>query len=843
MTKEDKQDSVPEEGAKTETEDCQSDAEDVNQVDQVDDQVDESRVIPTVVEDEIKRSYLDYSMSVIISRALPDVRDGLKPVHRRILYAMNDLGMHHNKPFKKSARIVGEVIGKYHPHGDSAVYDTMVRMAQYFSLRYPLIQGQGNFGSVDGDSAAAMRYTEARLSKMSAEILEDLDKDTCNFRPNFDGELKEPVVLPSKFPNLLVNGSSGIAVGMATNIPPHNMTEVIQGTIHLIDNPDASSEDLMQFIKGPDFPTGATIMGTAGIRSAFTTGRGKVKVRAKARTEQIKNREAIIIDEIPYQVNKSALIEEIADLVRNKNVTGVHDIRDESDKDGMRIVIELKQEATQEIVINQLYKHTRLETTFGIIFLGLVDNQPVILNLRSMIKNFIEHRVEVVTRRTKFDLKKAEDRAHVLEGLIVALDDIDAVIRKIKSAENADSARSVLMADYELSEIQAKAILDMKLQKLASLEQFKIRDEHKNLMQLIEELKSILDSEQKVFDIIKQELEDIKSRFGDDRKTEISTAVIEDISMEDLLEEQDMVVTISHSGYIKRLSVDTYKRQGRGGRGIKAASTKDEDFVEHLFIASTHSNVLFFTDQGQVYWLKVYNLPEGSRQSRGKAIVNLLRLKPDEKISAFVPVREFDDQHFVVFCTANGAIKKTSLEQFSRPRRGGIKAITINDDDQLVDVILTDGDENLIIATSNGMAVRFSEDDVRPMGRTAAGVRGISLKDGDCVIGMVRAEDEKTLLTVTENGYGKRTQISEYRLIKRGGVGVKNIICSERNGKVVAVRSVNDDDEVMFITQNGIIIRSAVKQISIIGRATQGVTLMKLDTGDKLIDAAKIINE
>ncbi len=803
----------------------------------------EERIIPTIVEEEVKRSYLDYSMSVIISRALPDVRDGLKPVHRRVLFAMHGLGMFSNKPFKKSARIVGEVIGKYHPHGDSAAYDTLVRMAQDFSLRYPLIQGQGNFGSIDGDSAAAMRYTEARLSKVAESLLEDLDKDTVDFRPNFDGELKEPVVLPSKIPNLLVNGSSGIAVGMATNIPPHNMSEVVDAAVHLIDNPESTPESLMQFIKGPDFPTGAIIMGTSGIKKAFTSGRGKVKVRARTVIETIKNREAIIINEIPYQVNKSSLIEEIADLVRSKSVTGIHDIRDESDRDGMRIVIELKTEATSDVVLNQLFKHTRLQTTFGIIFLGLVDNQPTVLTLKDMLWHFVEHRREVVKRRTKFELDKAEDRAHILEGLIIALDDIDAVIQKIKASENIESARNTLMSDYRLSEKQSKAILDMKLQKLASLEQFKIRDEHKKLLELIAELKSILDSEEKVNDIIKSELLDVKEKFGDDRRTEISHEIGEDLSMEDLIEDEDMVVTITRAGYIKRLSVDTYRSQGRGGRGVKAASTKDEDFVEHLFVASTHSNVLFFTKSGNVHWLKVYDIPEGSRQSRGKAIVNLLRLSPDDRISAFVPVREFDDQHFVVMCTKRGVIKKTSLEQFSRPRRGGIRAITLNADDELVAVSLTDGSFNLIIATRDGMAIRFSERDIRPMGRSAAGVRGISLKGSDEVVGMVFGDDEKTLLTATENGYGKRTLISEYRLIKRGGVGVKNIICSERNGKVVAVRAVDVDDELMLITKKGIIIRTRVKDISVIGRATQGVRIMKLDPGDVLTDATKIINE
>jgi DNA gyrase subunit A len=804
---------------------------------------DTDRVIHTVVEEEVKRSYLDYSMSVIVGRALPDVRDGFKPVHRRILFAMHDLGMLSTKPFKKSARIVGEVIGKYHPHGDTAAYDTLVRMAQDFSLRYPLIQGQGNFGSVDGDRAAAMRYTEARLSKVSEDILEDIKKETVDFQPNFDGELKEPVVLPCKIPNLLVNGSSGIAVGMATNIPPHNMAEVIDGTTRLIDNPDLPPEELMSDIKGPDFPTGGIICGTAGIDSAYTTGRGKVKIRAKTHFEEVRNRNAIIVSELPYQVNKALLIEQTADLVRGKSITGIHDIRDESDREGMRVVIELKNEATPDIVLNQLFKHTRLESTFGIICLALVNNEPKMLNLKEMIQCFVDHRKEVVTRRTQFDLNKAEERAHILEGLITALNDIDNVVQKIKQSKDVDTARNILMSDYSLTEVQAKAILDMRLQKLASLEQEKIKDEHKELIELIAELKSILDSEQKVKDIIKSELQEMKEKYSDARRTELSAAIDDDIAVEDLIEEEDMVVTITHAGYIKRLPVDTYRRQGRGGRGVIGASTKDEDFVEHLFIASTHANVLFFTSSGQVHWLKVYNIPVGSRQAKGKAIVNLIGLKNGEHIKAFIPVMEFDDQHYIMMATRSGTVKKTSLEEFSRPRRGGIRAININQGDALMDAVLTDGSMNVIIATSNGMAVRFSENDVRPMGRAAAGVRGITLKGDDKVIGMVRAEEEKTLLTVTENGYGKRTPVSDYRFIKRGGVGVKNIVCSERNGKAAAIRSVTDDDEVMLISQHGIIIRTAVKHISVIGRATQGVRLMKMEQGDNLIDAAKIVNE
>lgn len=801
------------------------------------------KILPTVVEEEIKKSYLTYSMSVIVSRALPDVRDGLKPVHRRILYAMYDLGMLSSKPFKKSARIVGEVLGKYHPHGDTAAYETLVRMAQNFSLRYPLINGQGNFGSIDGDAAASMRYTEARLTKISEELLDDLKKETVDFQPNFDGELKEPVVLPSKIPNLLVNGSSGIAVGMATNIPPHNMGEVIDGAVCLIDNPEASPELLMTKIKGPDFPTGGIILGTSGIKLAYLTGRGKIRVRARTFFENIKNRQAIIVSEIPYQVNKALLVEQIADLVKDKLIAGIHDIRDESDKDGMRVVIELKSDATPDVVLNQLFKHTRLESTFGINLLGLVGNEPKLLALKELLKYFIDHRRNVVRRRTAFDLKKAEERAHILEGLIKALKDIESVVQKIKKSKDVESAKSVLMSSYSLSELQAKAILDMRLQKLASLEQEKILFEHNDLVKLISELKSILESEARILGIIKNELIEIKEKYADSRKTEITSVEEEELCVEDLIEEEDVVVTITHTGYAKRLPVATYKEQGRGGKGVIGASTNDDDFVEHLFVTSSHSNVLFFTNFGQLYWLKVYELPSASRQAKGKALVNLIQLREGEKIKAFVPVRQFDDSHYLIMCTKKGTIKKTSLELFSNPRKGGIRALNINEGDELISVVLTDGGVNVILATKEGMAVRFSERDVRPMGRSATGVRGISLKGTDSVIGMVIAEDEKTLLTVTENGYGKRTNISEYRFIKRGGIGVKNILCSERNGNVVAIRSVSDEDEIMLVSHNGIIIRTSVSQISVIGRSTQGVRLMKLDEGDKLIDAANIIKE
>ncbi|MFC1753516.1 DNA gyrase subunit A [Thermoproteota archaeon] len=803
----------------------------------------DARVKPKLIEEEMKASYLDYAMSVIVGRALPDVRDGLKPVHRRILYAMHDLGMLHNKPFKKSARIVGEVLGKYHPHGDTAVYDAAVRMAQDFSLRYPLIDGQGNFGSVDGDPAAAMRYTEARLAKMAEELLSDIDKDTVDFQPNFDGSLKEPTVLPSKFPNLLVNGSSGIAVGMATNIPPHNLSEVTSSVIELIDNPTASIKDLMKHIKGPDFPTGGIIIGRRGIKSACETGRGKVVVRARAEIEEFKNKERIIISEIPYQVNKALLIEQIADLVKNGNLTGISDIRDESDKDGMRVVIEIKPSASSNVLLNQLYRHTRMESSFGIILLSLVDNAPKVLNIKDMITYFLNHRRIVIRRRTEFDLRKAEERAHILEGLIIALDDIDDVVQKIKKSKDVEVAKNTLMKDYSLTDIQAKAILEMRLQKLSSLEQEKIKEEHKKLMETIAELKSILSSEQRILSIIKDEMLEIREKYGDDRRTEITDGGDAEITDEDLIPEEEMVVTVTHAGYIKRLATATYRTQGRGGKGVVGTTSREEDFVEHLFIASTHDYVLFFTNKGKVYWLKVHELPQVSRQAKGKAIVNMIQLESGERVTAFVPVKEFDDAHFLVMATKQGLVKKSSLELYSRPRKGGIKGIGLNDGDELIDVRLTDGQSNIILATKQGMAIRFKEQDARPMGRTATGVRGIKLKKDDGVIGMVQGLDERTLLTITDHGFGKRTKIAEYRLINRGGVGVKNIICSPRNGGAVAVLSVTDEDDVMFISKNGVIIRTDVKGISQIGRATQGFRLMKINSGDTVVAAAKIIKE
>ncbi len=802
----------------------------------------EERIISREIEKEMKSSYLDYSMSVIVGRALPDVRDGLKPVHRRILYAMNEMGMFFNKPYKKSARIVGECLGKYHPHGDTAVYDSMVRMVQPFSLRYPLINGQGNFGSIDGDSAAAMRYTEARLQKIAGEMLQDIDKDTVKFVDNFDGSLKEPSVLPAKIPNLLINGSSGIAVGMATNIPPQNLSEVGNAVIATIDNPDISTGGLMEYIKGPDFPTGGIICGTNGIRCAYENGRGKVIVRGRADTEEKGKRERIIITEIPYMVNKSMLIEEIAALVRDKRVTGISDLRDESDREGMRIVIELKMGANAEIVLNQLYKYSRMQTTFGIIMLSLVDNKPVVLSLKSMIQEFIKHRQVVIRRRTEFDLKKAEARAHILEGLITALDHIDKVIAKIKASKNVEEAKAVLMKDYSLSAEQSKAILEMKLQKLASLEQQKIKDEHGELNIIIQKLKSILASEQEIFNIIKQETQEIIDSYGDERRTTINLDFEdEDIDIEDLIKPEDMVVTITHAGYVKRLTIDTYREQRRGGRGIIATSKKEEDFVEEVFIANTHDYILFFTNLGKVKWLKVYRIPEAGRLAKGTPLVNMVELSEGEKVNAFVRVKEFKSS-FVVMCTRKGKIKKTAIKEFSRPRKGGIQAIDLREGDELINTILTDGNQQILMATKLGSAVKFNESDVRQMGRTAMGVRGISLRKGDEVVDMVKAADDMTILTVTENGFGKRTRVSDYRLIKRGGLGVRNIITNSRNGNVVVVKAVTDDTGLLFMSKDGIAIRTKASGISIIGRNTMGVKLMNLASGDKLVAAAKIVN-
>jgi DNA gyrase subunit A len=795
------------------------------------------------IEDEMKQSYLDYSMSVIVGRALPDVRDGLKPVHRRILYAMHDMGMLHNKPYKKCARIVGETLGKYHPHGDTAVYDALVRMVQEFSLRYPLIQGQGNFGSVDGDNAAAMRYTEARLRKIAEEMLEDLDKDTVDFNPNFDNSLKEPSVLPSKLPNLLVNGSTGIAVGMATNIPPHNITEVGNAVIKLIDNPEISNGDMMSLVQGPDFPTAGIVYGLDGIRDAYETGRGKIVVRARTKVEEAKDHERIIVTEIPYMVNKSLLLEQIADLVKDKKIVGIQDLRDESDREGMRVVIELSRGANTNVVLNQLFKHTRMQTSFGIIMLALVDNEPKVLNLKQLIQHFIRHRQQVVRRRTKFELDRAEERSHILAGLIVALDNIDEVIRKIKKSKDVKSATSVLVADYSLSEKQAKAILDMRLQKLSSLEQDKIRKEQKEILQLIAKLKAILADEKKILAIIKDETNEIIDKYGDGRKTEIVEGTVEtEIDIEDLIKPEEVIVTMTHLGYTKRLPINTYRQQKRGGKGVIAAGKNDEDFVQEIFVANTHDYILYFTDRGKVHWLKVYELPEASRTARGSAIANLLRLGKEEKIQAYVPVKSFKEG-FLFMATKKGVVKKTELGQFSRPRKGGIIAISLDDDDQLIGVAMTDGNQQMILATRKGMAARFREDDVRAMGRTARGVRGIRLKPTDSVVSLVVADDSQSLLTVTEKGYGKQTKVSDYRLIGRGGSGVINMKCTDRNGMIVSVHSVIPGDEMMLISQKGIAIRTSVKGISQIGRNTQGVRVMKLGSDDTVVAAAKIAKE
>jgi len=808
-----------------------------------------SKVISQPIEDEMKKSYLDYAMSVIVGRALPDVRDGLKPVHRRILYAMNELNNTYNKPFKKCARIVGEVLGKYHPHGDTAVYDSLVRMAQEFSLRYPLVQGQGNFGSIDGDNAAAMRYTEARLSRISDEMLQDIDKDTVEFIPNFDGTLKEPIVLPSKFPNLLVNGSSGIAVGMATNIPPHNLKESCEAVIALIDNPDITIEELSQIIKGPDFPTGAEIVGRKGIIDAYKNGKGIIRIRSIIDVEKKKEKNVLIVKEIPYQVNKATLIEDIANLVRDKKITEISDLRDESDRDGVRIVIELKKDANPEIVKNLLYNHSRLQDTFGINFVALVNNEPRLLNIKYYLNNYLDHRITIVRKRTAYDLKKAEERAHILEGLRIALKNIDPIVALIKRSKSADDAKRELIEGYALTEVQATAILDMKLQRIAVLEQEKINKEFDDLTIKIKEYKEILESEIKIRNIIKSEMNEIINNYSknDFRRTKIIDIADEDIDfeVEDLIPDEPVVITLTHSGYVKRVPVEYYKVQNRGGRGIIASDLKEGDYIEDVFIAKTHSYLLIITNKGTLHWMKVYKIPDASRQSMGKAIVNLLELDADEKVNAIIPVRDFDDKHYLVMATKNGMIKKTNLIEFSNPRKGGIIAINMDSEnnDKLVNVRMTDGTKNILIATKNGQAALFDEQDVRPTGRQSQGVRGIKLEKDDEVIGMIIADPDKQVLTLTENGYGKRTSTSEYRLISRGGKGVRNIICSERNGKVVSVLPVKDEDEVMLISKKGILIRTECSQISKVGRNTQGVRLMKLSNGDKATSMTKIIKE
>ncbi len=801
------------------------------------------KVVPVTIEDEMKGSYIDYAMSVIVARALPDVRDGLKPVHRRVLYGMYELGLFHNKPFKKSARIVGEVLGKYHPHGDAAVYDTMVRMVQDFSLRYPLVEGQGNFGSIDGDSPAAMRYTEARLSRIAEEMLRDLEKNTVDFVPNFDDSLQEPTVLPSYIPNLLINGASGIAVGMATNIPPHNLNEVVDGLIALIKDPEISDDKLMKYVTAPDFPTGGIIFGYEGVKEAYKTGRGKIIIRAKANVETLKSgKENIVITELPYQVNKANLIEKIAELVREGKLDDISDIRDESDRDGLRIVIELKRDAQAEVVLNQLYKHTNMQVTFGVIMLALVNGVPTVLTLKQMMQHFIDHRHEVLIRRTKFDLDAAERRAHILEGYKIALDNIDEIVQLIKKSKDVESAKNGLMRKFKLSEIQAKAILDMRLQRLTGLERKKIEDEYRETIKLIEELRFILANKDKRMQIISDELKELKEKYGDERRTMVIKDYSE-FSIEDIIAEEDVVITISHNGYIKRFPVSGYRRQTRGGKGVTAAVTKEDDFIEHMFIASTHNYILLFTDHGKCHWLKVYEIPEGGRATRGRNILNLVQLDKGDSIRAYVSIREFDPNRYVVMVTEKGLIKKTRLDAFSNPRKSGIIAINLNDDDRLIDAKISDGNDDIIIGTREGMAIRFSEQDVRDMGRNAAGVKAITLEKNDKVVGMIVSKRKSTVLVVTENGYGKRTEIDEYRLTRRGGKGIRTLKTSDKNGKMVDIKEIDDNDDLVIITEKGIIIRQHAKDLRVMGRNTQGVKLIKLNQGDRIAAIARVVPE
>ncbi len=798
------------------------------------------KVLPIRIEEEMKTSYINYAMSVIVMRALPDVRDGLKPVHRRILYAMQEAGMAPNKPHKKSARIVGEVLGKYHPHGDSSVYDAIVRMAQDFSIRYMLVDGHGNFGSVDGDSAAAMRYTEVRMARIAEEMLADIDKDTVDFVPNYDESMKEPSVLPSKIPNLLVNGSAGIAVGMATNIPPHNLGEVVDGVVMMIDNPDVTIKELMTVIKGPDFPTGGLILGHAGIRDAYNTGRGSVKMRACARVEKMSNgKQRILVTEIPYQVNKARLIENIAALVRDKVIDGITDLRDESDRTGMRIVIELRRDTNADILLNQLYKHTQLQETFGVNMLALVDGQPRILNLAEVIRYYIDHQKDVIVRRTKFELAKAKDRAHILEGLKIALDNLDAVISTIRQSRTVDIARAALQTNFSLSEKQAQAILEMRLQRLTGLEREKIEQEYKDILETIQYLEGLLADEHKVLEVIKEELLDVKKRFGDARRTVI-TGDVSSLDVEDLIAEEDVVITLTHSGYIKRLPVDTYRSQRRGGRGVTGMGTKEEDFVEHLFVATTHHNILFFTNRGRVYRLKAYEIPEASRIAKGTAIVNLLTLENREKVTAVVPVKEFDAKRYLFMATKKGVVKKTELMEYDTSRRVGLIAIVLDEDDDLIDVKLTNGEMNVLLGTEKGMAINFPESDVRSMGRATRGMRGIALRKGDSVVGMETVKTDSELLTVTEAGYGKRTALDEYRPQNRGGVGIINNKVTDKTGKIVGIKVVRPGQEIMLITGEGVVIRIDVSEISVISRNTQGVRLMRIDENDHLVAVAAV---
>ena len=801
-------------------------------------------IIKIDIVDEMKESYLNYSMSVIVSRALPDVRDGLKPVHRRILYGMKELGVQWNRSHKKSARIVGDVLGKYHPHGDSSVYDALVRMAQDFAMRYELVDGQGNFGSVDGDRAAAMRYTEARMTRIGSETMNDLDKDTVEWQFNFDETLKEPTVLPTAFPALLANGSEGIAVGMATKIPPHNLTEIVNALISTIENPEIETDELINIVTGPDFPTGGIIMGTDGIKSAYKTGRGKVVVRARASIEtDNKGRSSIIINELPYQVNKARLIEKIADLVRAKRVEGIRDIRDESDKDGIRVVIETKRDAIPEIILNQLFKYTQLQDTFGIIMLALVGGIPKLLKLKDMLGYFIEFRHEIVVRRTQFDLNQAEAKAHILEGLKIALDNIDEIIELIKTSKDPAAAKEGLMNSFDLSEKQAQAILDMRLQRLTGLETDKVIEEYKEIIKVIAKLTGIIESKHQRMNIIKLELEETRERFGDERRTEIMPFGA-DVSIEDMIVEEDMVLTITHSGYIKRTPLTTYRTQRRGGRGIQGALSKNTDFVEHLFIANTHNHILFFTDKGKCYWLKVYDIPQGGRATQGRAIVNLIGCEPGEKVEAFVSVKDFSDNQYIVMATQKGIVKKTVLSAYSKPRKGGIYAIDIREGDRLIEAKITDGDNDILLGTKEGKSIRFSEKDVRPTGRKTMGVKGITLSSTeDDVIGMLIVKREGTILVGTEKGFGKRTDVIQYRTQNRGGKGVMTMRITEKTGKMTSIMEVVDADDLVIITNKGVLMRQPVSAIRSIGRVTQGVKLVKLDVGAKISSISRVIHE
>ena len=809
------------------------------------------KIIQISIEDEMQSSYIDYSMSVIVARALPDVRDGLKPVHRRALYGMNELGMLHNRPYKKSARIVGEVLGKYHPHGDSAVYDTIVRMVQDFSLRYPLVDGQGNFGSVDGDSAAAMRYTEVRMNRIAEEMMSDINKNTVDFQPNFDDSLSEPTVLPGKLPNLLLNGSSGIAVGMATNMAPHNLREVVDGIIAYIEDPEIETKQIMKYITAPDFPTGGIIYGYEGVKDAYETGRGKITLRARANTEELRgNREQIVVTELPYQVNKALLIKKIAELVQNDKLSDVADVRDESDRDGMRMVIILKRGAVASVVLNQLYKYTQMQQTFGVINLALVKGRPRVMGIKELIRHYLNHRIEVIIRRTLYDLEQAEARAHILEGLKIALDNLDEVIRTIRASSNVPEANEQLRRKFKLTDIQAKAILDMRLQKLTALERDKIDLEYRDIIDQIKEYRRILSNRSAQTDIIKSELLDLKKRYGDARRTQIIYSA-EDFDIEDMIADEDVVVTISNTGYIKRTPVSGYRRQRRGGVGMKGASTRDDEYVEHLFVATNHNYILFFTEKGKCYWLKVYEIPEGSRTSRGRAIVNLIQMDKDDSIKTFVPVKSLDDEeyiksHYIIMATRKGTVKKTLLEAYSRPRRDGIIAININDDDTLLGASLTDGNSTILLGVKSGRAIRFSESDVRDMGRNTTGVRGIQLNPkNDELVDMVvvRNTHEATVLAISEKGYGKRSQVDDYREQSRGGKGVITLKITPKTGNLIALKEVSDKDDLMVITENGKIIRMHCKDIRSMGRNTQGVRIMRLNADDHIAAVTRVVTE